>query len=284
MAYEHILYDVAEGVATITLNRPERLNAFDDLMLSEWREAIASADADGDVRAIILTGAGRGFCSGMDVAQEAGGEGVLRTEASVAERRHSLRDRVHPIPRDRVHPIPRDRVHPIPRALVQLEKPYIAAVNGAAVGAGMDMASMADIRFASDTARFGMAYVRMGLIPGDGGAYTLPRIVGTAKALELIWSGELINAEEALRIGYVSAVHPAAELMERTREFALKLAKGPATAIQLAKKLVYRSAHLTFDEHLDFAQMAMTLAQATDDAKEGPRAFTEKREPNFKGR
>ena len=284
MAYEHILYDVAEGVATITLNRPERLNAFDDLMLSEWREAIASADADGDVRAIILTGAGRGFCSGMDVAQEAGGEGVLRTEASVAERRHSLRDRVHPIPRDRVHPIPRALVHPIPRALVQLEKPYIAAVNGAAVGAGMDMASMADIRFASDTARFGMAYVRMGLIPGDGGAYTLPRIVGTAKALELIWSGELINAEEALRIGYVSAVHPAAELMERTREFALKLAKGPATAIQLAKKLVYRSAHLTFDEHLDFAQMAMTLAQATDDAKEGPRAFTEKREPNFKGR
>ena len=267
MAYEHILYDVDEGVATITLNRPERLNAFDDLMLSEWREAIASADADGEVRAIILTGAGRGFCSGMDVAQEAGGEGVLRTEESVAERRHSLRD----------------RVHPIPRALVQLEKPYIAAVNGASVGAGMDMASMADIRFASETARFGMAYVRMGLIPGDGGAYTLPRIVGTAKALELIWSGELINAEEALRIGYVSAVHPADELMERTREFAVKLANGPATAIQLAKKLVYRSAHLTFDEHLDFAQMAMTLAQSTDDAKEGPRAFTEKRAPNFTG-
>ena len=267
MEYEHILYDVADGIATITLNRPERLNAFDNLMLTEWRDAIERSDADREVRVIILTGAGRGFCSGMDVAQEAGGEGVLRTEEAVAERRHSLRN----------------RVHPIPRALIQLEKPYIAAVNGAAVGAGMDMASMADIRFASERARFGMAYVRMGLIPGDGGAWSLPRIVGTAKALELIWSGELIDAQEALRIGYVSEVHPPEELLERTREFALKIANGPATAIQLAKKLVYRSANLTFDEHLDFAQMAMTLAQSTEDAKEGPRAFTEKREPNFKG-
>ena len=267
MEYEHILYDVADGIATITLYRPERLNAFDDLMLTEWLDAIERSDADGDVRAIILTGAGRGFCSGMDVAHEVSGEGVLQTQETVAERRHSLRN----------------RVHPIPRALIQLEKPYIAAVNGAAVGAGMDMASMADIRFCSERARFGMAYVRMGLIPGDGGAWSLPRIVGTAKALELIWSGELIDAQEALRIGYVSAVHPPEELVERTREFALKIASGPATAIQLAKKLVYRSASLTFDEHLDFAQMAMTLAQSTEDAKEGPRAFTEKRPPNFKG-
>ncbi len=265
--YQHIQYDVADGVATITLSRPERLNAFDDLMLTEWRDAIERSDADGDVRAIILTGAGRGFCSGMDVAHEVVGEGVLQTQDTVAERRHSLRN----------------RVHPIPRALIQLEKPYIAAVNGAAVGAGMDMASMADIRFASERARFGMGYVRMGLIPGDGGAWSLPRIVGTAKALELIWSGELFDAQEALRIGYVSAVHPPEELLDRTREFAQKIARGPATAIQLAKKLVYRSANLTFDEHLDFAQMAMTLAQSTEDAKEGPRAFTEKREPNFRG-
>ena len=265
--YEHILYDVADGIATITLNRPERLNAFDNLMLSEWRDAIERSDADRDVRVIILTGAGRGFCSGMDVAHETAGEGVLQSAESVAERRHSLRN----------------SVHHIPRALVQLEKPYIAAINGAAVGAGMDMASMADIRFASERARFGMGYVRMGLIPGDGGAWTLPRIVGTAKALELIWSGELVDAQEALRIGYVTEVCPPEELLDHTRAFAQKIAQGPATAIQLAKKLVYRSANLTFDEHLDFAQMAMTLAQSTEDAKEGPLAFTEKREPNFKG-
>ena len=155
MTYEAILYDVADRVATITLNKPERMNAFDDQMLTEWADAIHRADQDRDVGAVIITGAGRGFCSGMNVAAEAGGSGVLRTQASVADRRHSLRD----------------RVHPIPRALIQLEKPYIAAINGAAAGAGMDMATMADIRFMSTTARVGMTYVRMGLIPGDGGSY-----------------------------------------------------------------------------------------------------------------
>ncbi len=185
MAYEAILYDVNEGVATITLNKPERLNAFDDKMLDEWSDAINAADRDRDVRVVIITGAGRGFCSGMNVAAEAGGSGVLRTEATVAVRRHSLRN----------------RVHPIPRALIQMEKPYIAAINGAAAGAGMDMASMADVRFASSTARVGMTYVRMGLIPGDGGTYTLPRIVGTQKALDMIWTGKMITAQEMLDAG-----------------------------------------------------------------------------------
>jgi enoyl-CoA hydratase/carnithine racemase len=267
MSYESILYEVDDAIATITLNKPERMNAFDDQMLREWHDAIATADRDPDARVIIITGAGRGFCSGMNVAAEAGGRGVLRSELTAAQRRQSLRN----------------SVHPIPRALIQLEKPYIAAVNGAAAGAGMDMASMADIRFASSTARFGMTYVRMGLIPGDGGCYTLPRLVGTARALELIWSGELISAQRALEIGYVSAVYEPEDLMPRVREFAARIARGPATAIQLSKKLVYRSLGVTFDEHLDMAQMAMTIAQSTEDAKEGPRAFMEKREPQFKG-
>jgi len=265
--YRSIEYAVDEGVAIITLNRPERLNAFDDEMLREWHDAIVRSDQDPDVRVIVITGAGRGFCSGMDVRAEAGGRGVLRSQLTMAERRHSLRN----------------SVHPIPRALIQLEKPYIAAVNGPAVGAGMDMASMADIRFASKTARFGMTYVRMGLIPGDGGCWTLPRIVGISKALELIWTGRLFDAEEALAIGYVSAVWEPEELMPRTLEFAKSLAKGPAVAIQLSKKLVYRSLNIGFDEHLDMAQLAMTIAQSTEGAKEGPRAFVEKREPQFKG-
>jgi 2-(1,2-epoxy-1,2-dihydrophenyl)acetyl-CoA isomerase len=128
-----------------------------------------------------------------------------------------------------------------------------------------------------------MTYVRMGLIPGDGGCYTLPRIVGTAKALELIWSGKLFSAQEALEMGYVNAVYEPEELMPRVREFATQIARGPATAVQLSKKLVYRSLQMPFDEHLDMAQLAMTIAQSTDDAKEGPRAFVEKREPQFKG-
>ncbi len=267
MTYEAILYDVEDGVATITLNKPERLNAFDDQMLEEWHHAILAADTNPDVRAVIITGAGRGFCSGMNVANEASGSGVLRTEATVSTRRHSLRN----------------RVHPIPRALIQLEKPYIAAINGAAAGAGMDMASMADIRFASSSARMGMTYVRMGLIPGDGGTYSLPRIVGTQRALDLIWTGKMISAQEALEMGYLMAVYEPDELMPKVKDYAKQIARGPATAVQLSKKLVYRSANLGFDEHLDVAQLAMFVAKSTEDARVGPRAFMEKRETNFKG-
>jgi enoyl-CoA hydratase/carnithine racemase len=148
----------------------------------------------------------------------------------------------------------------------------------------MDMASMCDIRFASENARFGMTYVRMGIIPGDGGAYYLPRIVGTAHALDLIWTGRVIDAKEALAMGYVSTVVPAGELLTYTRDYALRLAAGPAVAIQLAKRLVYRSANADLDAALDLAGQAMYVAQGTEDALEGPRAFSEKREPQFKGR
>ena len=128
-----------------------------------------------------------------------------------------------------------------------------------------------------------MTYVRMGLIPGDGGCYTLPRIVGTQKALDLIWTGKLITAQEALEMGYLMAVYEPDELLPRAKEYARLIARGPATAVQLAKKLVYRSANIPFDEHLDMAQIAMFIAQTTDDAREGPRAFVEKREPQWKG-
>jgi 2-(1,2-epoxy-1,2-dihydrophenyl)acetyl-CoA isomerase len=147
----------------------------------------------------------------------------------------------------------------------------------------MDMATMADVRFASSTARVGMTYVRMGLIPGDGGTYTLPRIVGTQRALDMIWTGKMINAQEMLDIGYVLAVYEPDELLPKVTEYARNIAKGPGVAVQLSKKLVYRSANIPFDEHLDMAQMAMFVAQSTEDAREGPRAFVEKREPQFKG-
>ena len=148
----------------------------------------------------------------------------------------------------------------------------------------MDMASMCDMRFAGDTARLGMTYVRMGLIPGDGGCYFLPRIVGMARALDLIWTGRLFDAQEALSMGYVSAVVPADELMAYTREYAARLVRGPAVAIQQAKRLAYRSQELSLDAALDLAQQAMFIAQSTEDSREGPRAFVEKREPQFKGR
>jgi len=258
-----------DGVAVITLNRPEKMNAFTRQMIDEWSWAIEEAKLDDEVRALIVTGSGRAFCAGMDVQQEVRGEGVLGTESSTpAMQRNALRY----------------NVHRVPRALMTFDKPYIAAVNGAAVGAGMDMASMADMRFAAEGARFGMAYVRMGIIPGDGGCYYLPRIVGVAKALDIIWSGELFDAQKALEMGYVTRVFPAERLMEETRAYARKIADGPAVAIQLAKRLVYRSMQTTEDAALDMAQSAMVIAQSTDDAKEGPRAFTEKRTPQFVGR
>ena len=267
MQPEQVIYEKADGIATITLNRPERMNAFTRQMLDEWYAALQDAHLDPEVRAVILTGSGRGFCTGADVGAGAAGA-LMQRERSLAENRNFLRD----------------SVQRIPRLVAQMDKPYIAAVNGAAVGAGMDMASMCDIRVASENARFGMTYVRMGLVPGDGGCYYLPRIVGVAKALELIWTGEIIDAQEALRIGYVSAVVPQEELMPYTREFAMRLARGPAVAIQLAKRLVYRGLRTSAEEALEAAQQAILITQSTEDAREGPRAFVEKREPQFKGR
>ncbi len=266
-SFEQITYEKGDGIAIITLNRPERMNAFTPKMLDEWYTALHDAHLDPEVKVVILTGSGRGFCAGADLA---GG-----SEASLLDRSRGRVDQRNFL---------RDSVQRIPRLASLMEKPYIAAVNGAAVGAGMDMASMCDMRFAADTARFGMTYVRVGLVPGDGGCYYLPRIVGLARALDLIWTGRIFDAQEALAMGYVSAVVPADHLMDHTREYAQKLVRGPAVAIQQAKRLTYRSLELSADAALDLAQQAMFIAQSTEDAREGPRAFVEKREPQFKGR
>jgi 2-(1,2-epoxy-1,2-dihydrophenyl)acetyl-CoA isomerase len=270
MDFDQILYEHSDGIATITLNRPERMNAFTDVMIREWAAALEDARTDRGVRAVIVTGAGRGFCAGADLK---GGSGVAET---------AMRD-TPPAAADRRNWL-RDGVHMVPRAVQLLDKPYIAAVNGSAVGAGMDMASMADMRIASDSAKFAMSYVKVGLIPGDGGCYFLPRIVGVAKALELIWTGDFFDAQEALRIGYVSKVVPAADLMTEARAFAQRIVDGPAVAIQLAKRLVYRSLDASWSEAFEMASSAMAIAQTTEDAREGPRAFVEGRQPKFQGR
>ncbi|MEX1023291.1 MAG: enoyl-CoA hydratase-related protein [Dehalococcoidia bacterium] len=268
MDYEAILYDVQDKIATITLNRPERMNAFSDALLREWADAIRRSSEDEGVRAVIVTGAGRAFCAGADLRATGAEDRVLQAERNAGERRNSLRY----------------TVHRVPQALQYLDKPYIAAVNGAAVGAGMDMVSMADIRIASDQARFGMSYVNVSLIPGDGGAWLLPRLVGVQQALDLIWSGDLFDAPKALEIGYVLKVVPHDTLMAETREYVQRIVEGPPIAIQLAKRLVYRGLTQPFTEALEQAQAAMTLVQSTEDAKEGPRAFREKRKPQFEGR
>ncbi|HLB11857.1 MAG TPA: enoyl-CoA hydratase-related protein [Dehalococcoidia bacterium] len=268
MDFQDILYTKENGIATITLNRPQAMNTFHPNMLSEWTQAIEDAKHDDDVMVIMVTGAGRAFCAGMDVKASAEGRAAENPDLPTGHMWHNLRDTVH-------------QVH---RAVMDLPKPYIAAVNGAAAGGGMDLLSLCDIRIASDKARFGMSYVKMAVVPGGGGCYFMPRIVGMAKALELMWTGDFIDAEEALRIGYVSKVVPHDELMPATYEFCEKLVQGPAVAIQLAKRLAYRCTTLTMPEALEAADSAMAIALSTEDAKEGPRAFVEKRVPVFKGR
>jgi len=267
MGYEAILFDVSDGVATITLNRPERMNAFSQPLLTEWTDAIVRCQDDDDVRVVLITGAGRAFCAGADLKAQGDEDYALMQHHGPAERRNSLRY----------------SVHRVPHALEYLDKPYIAAVNGAAVGAGMDMASMADIIIASDQARFGMSYVNVALIPGDGGAWLLPRLVGKQKAFDLICNGTIFGADEALEMGYAFKVVPHESLMEEATAYAQKLAAGPPVAIQLAKQLLRRSETLPFMEALNAAQHAMTIAQSTEDAVEGPTAFREKRSPNFIG-
>jgi len=260
MAYQEIIYTVEDYIGTITLNRPESLNAFSDTMLSEWVDAIESAKTDPKVRVLVVTGAGRGFCSGMDVRGAAGrGE-----PPPIYVRRNYMKL----------------GVHKVPRALESLDKPYIAAINGPAAGAGMDMASMADIRIMSDKARVGMSYVRMGIPPGDAGCYFLPRIVGIAKSLELIWSGKMIDAEEALRIGYVTKVVPHDELEEATKEFCQQFTQAPV-ATQFAKRLVWRGIDMFRNINLEMAEMAMIINSSSPDTREGPRAWVEKREPQW---
>jgi len=261
--YKCLLYDVRDAVATLTLNRPERLNALGDTLRDDLHDAVQRAGADSDVRAIVLTGAGKGFCSGGDVK--------AMNEAREARAERSIVDKVAP-QRDRVLVAMRDAPQPI-----------IAAVNGAAAGAGMNLALACDIRLAATTARFGQTFVRRGLHPDWGGTYFLPRIVGLAKACELIFTGEMIDAQEALSLGIVTAVYPPEHLLPAARDLAAKIAAGPPLAIRLARRALYRNQAADLEAALEFETFAQNVCAETEDAREGIRAFVEKRAPKFHG-
>ncbi len=257
-----LLYEVKDRIATITLNRPDKLNAFTGPMIDAWAQALADAQADDAVHVVIVTGAGRAFCAGGDVARMQAGE------PTPLEHKNQLWE----------------HVHRVPQTLERMDKPVIAMVNGLAVGAGMGMALMCDVRVASDEARFSTGYVRVGLVPGDGDTYFLPRLVGPAKALELLWTADFIEAAEALRLGIVNRVVPAARLAEETYAFARQVADGPQVAIRMIKRLVYQSLRLDLRTHLDLVSSHMAIVRQTEDHVEGVRAFKEKRAPRFQGR
>jgi 2-(1,2-epoxy-1,2-dihydrophenyl)acetyl-CoA isomerase len=264
MSYKCLIYDEQEGIATLTMNRPERLNALGDTLRQDLHDAIVRASAESAIRVIILTGAGRGFCSGGDVK--------AMNEAKESGQSQALLDKIAPA-RDQTILAMRDA-----------PKPIIAAVNGPAAGAGMNIALACDIRIASTTARFGETFVKRGLHVDWGGTYFLPRLVGMAKACELIFTGEVIDAPEALKLGLVSSVVAPEALMPTVQELARKIAAGPPIAIRLAKRALYRSQDSDLRAALEFETYAQNICRDTEDAREGIRAFVDKRAPLFQGR
>jgi enoyl-CoA hydratase/carnithine racemase len=259
-----LLYDVKDKVATITLNRPDKLNAFTGEMIDAWQKALADAQADDGVNVVVVTGAGRAFCSGGDVGRMRGGD----TSPSALDGKNTLWE----------------GVHRVPKQLEAMDKPVIAMVNGLAVGAGMGMSVMCDIRIAAESARFSTGYVKVGLVPGDGDTYFLPRLVGAAKALELLWTADFIEAPEALRLGIVQRVVPDAQLKEATYTLAHQIADGPQIPIRMIKRLVYQSLKLDLRTHLDLVSSHMSIVRQTADHAEGVAAFKEKRAAKFQGR
>jgi 2-(1,2-epoxy-1,2-dihydrophenyl)acetyl-CoA isomerase len=259
-----LLYDVKDKIATITLNRPDKLNAFTGDMIEAWARSLQTAQADDDVNVVIVTGSGRAFCSGGDV-------GRMRRDGeapSALDGKNTLWE----------------GVHRVPKALEAMDKPVIAMVNGLAVGAGMGMCVMCDMRVAAESARFSTGYVKVGLVPGDGDTYFLPRLVGAAKALELLWTADFIEAPEAHRLGIVQRVVPDAQLKEATYALARQIADGPQVPIRMIKRLVYQSLRLDLRTHLDLVSSHMSIVRQTSDHAEGVAAFKEKRAPRFQGR
>ncbi|WP_028473815.1 enoyl-CoA hydratase/isomerase family protein [Nocardioides alkalitolerans] len=255
-------YTVQDGVGTILLNRPDVKNAFTLQMIDDWAAALHSARTDPDVRVVVLTGAGDAFCSGVDLS-------VLR---EVGDEPLALKSMLT------------ERVHQVALAVEALHKPIIAAVNGVAVGAGMDMALMCDIRILSRSARMSEGYITVGLVPGDGGCYYLPRLVGMEKALELLWTGDFVDADEAVRIGLATQVHDDADFVAAYRAFADRLAGQPPLNVAMIKRAALQSAGTDLRTSLDLISSHFAVIHGTRDSKEARAAFAERRQPQYEGR
>jgi 2-(1,2-epoxy-1,2-dihydrophenyl)acetyl-CoA isomerase len=258
-----LIYEVDGGVATITFNRPDALNALDESLSDAAIKALEQAATDLAVRCVLITGAGRAFCSGADLQE--------------AKKRIAEGGNLQP------SEILRRRYNPIILSIVNMEKPVIAAVNGVAAGAGASVALACDYRVGSDQARFMQAFIKIGLVPDAGANYFLPRFVGYTKALEMAMSGDVVDAQTALELGLVNKVVPHDQLMDEARALAQRFAEGPTKAYGLTKKTMRFGATYDLEAVLDFEPDLQDQAALTADTMEGITAFVEKRPPKFKG-
>jgi 2-(1,2-epoxy-1,2-dihydrophenyl)acetyl-CoA isomerase len=259
VARETILYEKENGVATITLNRPQALNAFVPQMNKEVLDVLKEGERDKEIRCFVITGAGRAFCAGQDLKG--------RTQDQKGSLGASLRE----------------KYNPMIRQIRQMEKIVIAAVNGVAAGAGCNLALACDLRVASEEAKFIQSFVRVGLAPDSGGSFILPRLVGLSKAMELLLLGETVDAHEAQRIGLVAKVFPAAEFVKSTKEIVARVACAPR-GIGLIKRALNHAILPGLESDLEYESHLQEIAGRSTDYDEGVRAFLEKRTPVFTGK
>ncbi len=265
MDFETVILKKEGHIATITMNRPEMMNALNTQMLQEMVAAIDEIARNDDVRVVVLTGAGRIFCSGADISEGGKASGLSGTPV---EMHHNVRN----------------SYQKVALGLQRLDKPTIAMVNGAAVGAGCDFAFACDMRVGSEKARFRNGFVRVGLIPGGGGTWLYTRLMGLGRGLEFLFTGDFLEAEEAERIGVLNKIVPSDDLERETMELAQKIANNPPLAVQMSKMMAYKALDSDLEAALEQAAACQALALSSEDHREGVDAFIERREAQFKGR
>ncbi len=264
-ATEELLVEFDDGVLTITLNRPDRLNAISGPMLRQLSTTLQEANIDSDVRCVIMTGAGRGFCSGLDLKEQMAGSDSI---GSGARRGYQLFD---------LHNSP-------PIVINRMDKPVICALNGAAAGYGMDMALGCDIRIASENAKLGAVFAKRGVVPESGGCWYLPRLLGWAKAAEVAFLGDVLDAQKSLELGLVNKVVPHDDLMTEANAMARKIANNAPLSVQSTKRMMRLGQDETFEAAVDHIYLQLLPLFQSEDFKEGLSAFAERREATFKGR
>ncbi len=266
MEFHDILWKTEGAIARITLNRPQTLNGYTERMVQELIAAVDAFRQDDALRVLVITGAGRGFCSGGDVS----GSADARSRFHGHSMGHLLEMR--------------ENFHQLVLSMHRLDKPVIAAVNGPAVAGGLTLALCCDFRIASDKARLGDTALKFGLLCDEGGAYLFPRAMGLDRALKMTLLSEVYDAGQAQELGLVTEVVAHEELEARVNELAARLADGPPLAIRLAKRMMYKQLNMTLDNALEDAALSVMVTNPSEDAREGVRAFLEKRKPAFKGR